>query len=77
MKRYDEPVHVELAGRRPTRIHRRGVIFRVQEIIDWWVVQGRWWSAEERRVHFRLLTDRGMMELYRRGDSWTLYRLFD
>jgi hypothetical protein len=78
MKRYNDPVRVELdRRRRPVRVHRRGTAFRVQELVDWWVVEGRWWSGGERRIHFRLSTDHGIIELYSCGDTWTLYRMFD
>lgn len=50
---------------------------RIRQLNDFWILQGRWWAREERRVYFRAETPRGLVELYRSGDGWTLSRLMD
>jgi hypothetical protein len=77
MKLYLEPVAVEHTGGRPHTILWRRKLYRVIEVLDCWVSQGKWWSSEERRVYMRLLTDGGTLELFRRGNEWRLSRLFD
>lgn len=39
--------------------------YRVQRQVDYWIAQGHWWSGEEKRVYFRLYTDRGTIDIYR------------
>lgn len=51
--------------------------YRVERLLEAWVVEGRWWGREERRDYVRLLTDRATVELYRRGDAWRLTRILD
>ncbi len=51
--------------------------YRVREPLDVWVVQGRWWGEEEKRVFFRLRTDRGEVEVYRSGERWVLSKVMD
>jgi len=77
MKAYPEAVRVELEGGRPCAVHWRRRVYGVREVQDFWIVQGRWWSREERRLYQRLSTDRGGMELYRSGREWRLQRLVD
>ena len=79
MKRIHEPIQVTSEQNRPRLLKWRGSVFEVQEILDWWVVQGKWWTIEEeRRIYFRVETrSRVLMELYRSGTNWVLGRIQD
>lgn len=77
MKSRFEPVEVEVTRGWPVLIRWNGKVHRVRSLVDAWVVQGRWWAEEERRVCFRVTTDRGTLDIYRSGDDWVLTRQFD
>jgi hypothetical protein len=79
MKRTDTPVDVIVQSARPIRITWNGKHLAVQEIIDFWVYQTRWWRprGDERRVYYRLRTAEGTVELYRSDDEWVLSRIAD
>jgi len=77
MKRRFEPVDVEVTRGWPVVVKRHGHTHRVRSLLDAWVIQGRWWAAEERRVCFRVSTTGGIMELYRSGEEWILARIED
>ena len=60
------------------RIVRRGKrSYRVQKILDVWIYQSRWWSDEERRIYFRLWTNRGVMEIWRSEGEWRMGKMLD
>ncbi len=77
MKLYLEQVDVEEDGGKPKRVRWRKKVFVVERILDGWIAQGKWWRREEKRVYLRLLTDRGVIEVFRIGETWKLSRLFD
>jgi hypothetical protein len=79
MKRIEEPVEVEDRKGWPVRIRRGARDYRVRELVDVWIVQGRWWLDEEKRVYFRVLTDKGVMDVYRRDPKgeWIMSKLAD
>jgi hypothetical protein len=77
MKIYLEPVAVEPARGCPRRIHWRKQHYNVETVVDFWISQTKWWSHEEKRTYLRLMTDRGMLEIYRAGVAWMLSRLAD
>lgn len=77
MKRRSETVSVHTARGWPATIRRGDRAYRVLELLDVWVVQGRWWGEEEKRVFFRLRTDGGLLEVYRSGEHWVLSRIMD
>jgi hypothetical protein len=77
MKIVRVPVEVELKKGWPVMIHWEHRHMRVRQVSDWWVARERWWSREEERVYFRLVTDTGTVEVYRLGDKWILARMFD
>jgi len=72
MKRYADPVEVLLSRGSPRRVRWAERIYQVQEILDFWIYQSRWWSSEERRIYFRLRTNRGTIEIWRSGEQWVL-----
>jgi hypothetical protein len=78
MKIYLERIDVVILEGRPHTVTWRGRRYRVEQLLDFWVAQGGWWRGEERRVYMRLLTDHGMMEVYRLSEKeWRLSRMFD
>lgn len=77
VKRHTDTVSVRTVRGWPVDVRRGDRTYRVRELIDVWVVQGRWWGEEEKRVFFRLRTDRGDLEVYRSGDRWVLSRVMD
>lgn len=77
MKRVLEPVEVRTRRNRPHLIRRGRQLIDVRQVLDWWVVQSRWWAHEERRIYFLVVTSTGTLELYRQGDAWVLTRVFD
>jgi len=58
-------------------IRRQGRTYRVRSMIDYWMVQGKWWADEERRVYFRVSTTGGIMDVYRSGARWVLASIED
>lgn len=79
MKRIEEPVEVEDRKGWPMVIRRGKKSYRVRKLIDLWVVQGRWWLDEEKRVYFRVLTDKGVMDVYQNLENkkWVMAKLGD
>lgn len=77
MKRKREPLSVDTANGKPTAIRAGRRVYRVNEILDRWVIQGEWWATEKRREYFRVLTDQGACELYSEGDGWHLTKVLD
>lgn len=79
MKRLEEPVKVEDRKGWPVQIRRGSRVYRVRKLVDVWVVQGRWWLDEEKRVYFRVLTDKGTMDVYRRDKTgeWVMAKMMD
>jgi hypothetical protein len=77
MKRKQEPLRVESANGGPALIRDGKQVYRVEQILDRWIYQGEWWAEEKRREYFRVLTPRGILELYTTGDSWHLVKVFD
>ena len=77
MKLYLEPIDVESTQGAPRKFQWRRKVFIVERILDGWISQGRWWRREEKRIYLKLLTDRGIVEVYRIGEKWKLSRLFD
>ncbi|MEL6610468.1 MAG: hypothetical protein AAFQ53_00110 [Bacteroidota bacterium] len=74
---------VEMEGTRLVKLRYRGRWMRVLKIVDAWVDQSRWWSAEERRDCARVIVDGGgsspalTLDIYRRDDVWHLVRVHD
>lgn len=77
MKRRSEPVDVDVTKGWPVVIRRNGRIYRVESMLDVWIVQGKWWSREERRVYFRVSTTHGIMDVYNADATWILASVED
>lgn len=71
MKSIHEPIDVDVrtGGRVPRRFRWGRRSYRVCRLIDYWILQTRWWGREERRIYFRLETDRGIVEVYQTSSS--------
>ena len=68
MKFLNVPVSVEARKGVPCRIRWGRRTYTVRRLLDFWILQSRWWAAEEKRVYFRLETDRGVVEVFRADD---------
>ncbi len=77
MKRRFEPIEVEVMRGWPVVVNWNGKRYRVTGLVDAWVIQGRWWAAEERRVCFRVTTSGGTLDIYRSGEEWVLAKAQD
>lgn len=77
MKRRFESVEVEVTKGWPVLVNWNGKKHRVQCLVEAWVVQGKWWAREERRVYFRVVTTGGTFDIFRSGDDWVLSRVQD
>ncbi|TDI74615.1 MAG: hypothetical protein E2O84_05575 [Bacteroidetes bacterium] len=77
MKRWFQPVEVEVTKGWPVVVNWNGRRHRVQYLVDAWVVQGKWWAEEERRVYFRVHTTGGTLDIFRSGDDWILSKVQD
>jgi hypothetical protein len=77
MKLYLEPIQVEPPKGKPRRLRWRRRVYVVEEVIDFWISQTRWWRDEEKRIYLRLLTDGGTLEVFRSGVDWTMSRIAD
>lgn len=77
MRRIFDPVQVEEQKGWPCRVHWGQNTLVVRRPVDFWIRQGRWWAGEERRVYFRLITARGVVEIYRSDDDWVLAKVAD
>lgn len=77
VKRRFEPIEVQVKRGWPVSFRWNGRVHRVCEMLDVWVVQGQWWGEEQKRVFFRVRTDRCVVELYRSGDRWVLTKQMD
>ena len=77
MKRIGEEIEVRTVRDRPVAFRWRRRHYTVRETIDTWILQGKWWVREERRVYFKVLTDRGTMEIFHRDDRWWLSSIYD
>lgn len=77
MKQQHAAIQVSMHGSLPRELVWEGRTYRVQEVIDAWVVEGKWWEGEVRRRYFRVLTDRGTLDVYRSGEGWILAGVLD
>ena len=65
MKIINTSVSVDAHKGVPRRISRGKRIYTVRRVLDFWILQSRWWGYEEKRIYFRLETDGGVLEVYR------------
>lgn len=79
MRRVFCPVDVECQNSVPACVKWQGNEYRVRSLAECWVVETRWWAAEkrERRVYYRLYTDRAVLEVFRSDARWVLARISD
>ena len=77
MKSYNDPIQVQTQNGKPTIIQWRQNRYRVTRILDYWIIQNRWWHREERRIYMLLETNRATIEVYRTQSHWKLSKLID
>jgi hypothetical protein len=79
MQQRSVPIQVQCVDGRPSRLVRGDTTYRVESVIECWVLQSRWWTRDgpERRVYYRVDTDRGVVDIYRSNAQWTLARHLD
>ena len=77
MRVLEEPIRVWTRNITPTLIKRGHSVYHVKRLMNYWVIQGKWWVNEERRLYMRLETDRGMMEIFCRENEWILSKIWD
>lgn len=65
MKSINEAITVDACSGVPRRFRWAGRTYHTRKLLDYWILQTRWWGREERRIYFRLETDRGVVEVYR------------
>lgn len=70
MKSIHEQIHVDVrpGGRVPRQFRWGGRTYRVRRLLDYWILQTRWWGREEKRIYYRLETHRGIVEIYRAAE---------
>jgi hypothetical protein len=77
MKRACTPVEVVQDGERLREVYAGKRCYRVDRILEAWVVEGRWWAGEQRREYMRIKTEGPVIELYRSGLQWRLAKVYD
>ncbi len=70
-----EAIDVQTRGDRPRCLTLHGRRCKVLDTIDYWVIQGQWWGRPERRVYFRVVTEGGVLDMYRSDGAWRLDRV--
>ena len=61
----------------PTAFCWQGRLFEVETVLEEWSARGEWWGKEDRREYFLLMTQNGVMEIFRGTSGWMLSRIFD
>jgi hypothetical protein len=78
MRRVFLPVDVQCRNDVPTRVQWNGRDYRVESLVECWVVETRWWTdTERRRVYYRLYTQQGILDVFRSDTQWVLARIAD
>jgi len=49
----------------------------VTKVLDYWILQSKWWIREEKRVYFRVDCEGAIMEIFKRDGEWVLARVMD
>ena len=77
------PVALDGQGERPRVFEWMGTRHTVEEVLDLWRVDTKWWEGEEARIareYWRVITDRGLMvTIFRdmKADGLYLVQIFD
>lgn len=72
MKYLNESITVDARNSVPYRFRWQGRTYRTRKLLDYWILQTRWWGREEKRIYFRLETNHGVMEVYRAAEFSTI-----
>ncbi|MEW6082748.1 MAG: DUF6504 family protein [Bacillota bacterium] len=71
-------VRVKAAGDNPRSILWKGRWHPVVDIMELWRDTGEWWQGETEKLFYRLrLSDGSLLEIYRAGEEWFLYKVYD
>lgn len=82
-KRYQDPIELKLADRRPQAFVWRGRNYEIKEVLKRWTVSGDWWQKESRRLHAVVTAKRygewGQYEIVyvAKQRQWFLHRVYD
>ena len=81
MRLYNEPIQTQ-GNPLPTSFHWRGRLFRIDSVVDHWVLKGRWWGQEEQRTYYLVYAETpdttGYFEVCSSTCSgWLLVRVYD
>lgn len=71
-----EPIDVSFHAK-PRAFCWRGKLYEVEQVLETWSARTDWWGTEEQREYFMLLTERGVMEIFRGNSGWILSRIVD
>ncbi len=77
MRLVEETIVVMTKENRPTRIERGSMSYRVIRMLEYWIVQSKWWLKDERRLYMHLITDQGMLEIFCTDGDWMLSKIWD
>jgi hypothetical protein len=88
VKAYYEPIEVEPDTGPPSILRWRCKTYQIRRLLDYWILQNRWWEKEEKRVYLLVETEPfteqsrakespATMEIYRVGKDWKLARILD
>ena len=83
MKRIFVEISVSIVNGSPSSFEYLGVNHVIQSIDNKWIVQGKWWSKEEKRVYFRVHTQKGVAVIFQKQTAlpqskyWVLEEIFD
>jgi len=77
MKAYNEPIAVETREGWPQTIRWRRSTYSVREVIDYWVLQTKWWVKDEKRAYFQVECGGSILEIYKRDKEWILAKVVD
>ena len=84
MKAYYEPIEVKPDSGPPSLVRWRRRTYQVGRVLDYWILQNRWWEKEEKRIYLLLEANESKarespatMEVYRVGKDWKLARILD
>ena len=62
----------------PATIHWRKLDYPVAKVLDYWILQSKWWICEEKRVYFAVQCREGaVMTVYKRDGEWVLAGVVD
>ncbi|RPI67644.1 MAG: hypothetical protein EHM43_07110 [Ignavibacteriae bacterium] len=77
MKLLMEPIDVAEHAAAPSAFCWQGRLFEVETVLENWSARGTWWGIDDRREYYLLMTQNGVMEIFRSRNGWMLSRVYD